>query len=110
VTLADLARHPMALPSIELRYVQILKRAHGIDIESHPGRILCSDPGTLVRLMLKSPRYFTAAPRPYFAPEMEAGALAIVNVTIDITHRLYLHYNRDVLPMPAVETVKDLIR
>lgn len=110
VTLTDLVRYPMALPSVEPRYVQILKRVHGIDIEGHPGRILCSDPGTLVRLMLKSPRYFTAAPRPYFAPEIAAGALAIVNVTIDITHLLYLHYNRDVLPLPAVETVKDLIR
>lgn len=110
VTLADLARHPMALPSVEPRYIQILKRAHGLDIEAHPGRILCSDPGTLVRLMVKSPRYFTAAPRPYFAPEIAAGALAIVNVTIDIRHLLYLHYNRDVLPLPAVETVKDLVR
>jgi DNA-binding transcriptional LysR family regulator len=110
VTLGELVRHPMALPSVEPRYVQILKRLHGIDIEAHPGRILCSDPGTLVRLLLKSPRYFTAAPRPYFAPELEAGSLAIVNVTIDIAHLLYLHYNRDVLPLPAVETVKDLIR
>jgi len=109
VTIDDLRRHPMALPSVEPRYVQILKREHRIDIEAQPGRILCSDPGTLVRLMLKSPRYFTAAPRPYFAPEIEAGALAIVDVTIDIKHTLFLHYNRDVLPLPAVETVKALI-
>jgi DNA-binding transcriptional LysR family regulator len=110
VTMDELRRHPMALPSVEPRYVQILKREHDIDIETQPGRILCSDPGTLVRLMLKSPHYFTAAPRPYFAPEIEAGTLAIVNVTIDIRHQLYLHYNRDVLPLQAVETVKDLIR
>jgi DNA-binding transcriptional LysR family regulator len=110
VTLAELRQHPMALPSVEPRYVQILKRDHGIDIETQPGRILCSDPGTLVRLMLRSPRFFTAAPRPYFAPEIESGSLAIVNVTIAIPHMLYLHYNRDVLPLPAVETVKDVIR
>ena len=110
VTVDDLRRHPMALPSVEPRYIQIMKREHGIDIEGQPGRILCSDPGTLVRLMLKSARYFTAAPRPYFAPEIEAGALAIVNVTIAIKHQLFLHCNRDVLPLPAVETVKDLIR
>lgn len=110
VTIADLRKHPMALPSVEPRYVQILKREHGIDIEAQPGRILCSDPGTLVRLLLKSPRYFTAAPRPYFAPEIAAGSLAIVDVKIDIKHLLYLHYNRHALPLPAVETVKAMIR
>ena len=109
-TIADLRRHPMALPSVEPRYVQILKREYGVDIEAQPGRILCSDPGTLVRVMLESRRFFTAAPRPYFAPEIEAGALATVNVTIGIKHLLYLHYLRDVLPLPAVDTVKDMIR
>jgi DNA-binding transcriptional LysR family regulator len=110
VTIADLRQYPMALPSVESRYVQILKREHDVDIDTQPGRILCSDPGTLVRVMLESRRYFTAAPRPYFAPEIEAGALAIVNVTIGIQHLLYLHTLRDVLPLPAVETVKGMIR
>jgi len=110
VTVAELLQYPMALPSVEPRYVQELKQIHGIDIEALPGRVFCSDPGTLVRIILKSPQFVTAAPRPYFAPELESRALSVVNVAIPIKHSLYMHYNRDVMPLPAVATVQEMIR
>jgi hypothetical protein len=34
----------------------------------------------------------------------------VVNVAIPIKHSLYMHYNRDVMPLPAVATVQEMIR
>lgn len=110
VTFADLFEYPIALPTVEQWYLDALQRDHGIDLEARPGRILCSDAGTLARIILKSPRFITAAPRPYFTPELEAGLLDIVKVPVPFGHSLFMHYNRDVLPLPAVVTVQDMIR
>lgn len=110
VALRDLFVYPIALPTIERRYLELLKQEHGIDLEAQPGRVLCSDPGTLARIILKSPRFLTAAPRPYFAPELEAGLLKVVTTTVPFRHSLYMHYNRDVLPLPAVLSVQQVIR
>jgi len=110
VALSDLFVYPIALPTIERRYLDLLKQEHGIDLEAQPGRVLCSDPGTLARIILKSSRFLTAAPRPYFAPELEAGLLSVVTTTVPFRHSLYMHYNRDVLPLPAVVSVQQVIR
>jgi DNA-binding transcriptional LysR family regulator len=110
VVLADLFDYPIALPTLERRYLEILQRDHGIDLEGRPGRVLCSDPGTLARIIMMSPLFVTAAPRPYFGPELAAGVLTVVKVPVPFGHSLYLHYNRDVLPLPAVVSVQDMIR
>lgn len=110
LTMAELFEFPIALPSVEPRYLDLLRRDHGIDIDKIPGRVLCSDPGTLARIVLQSTRFLTAVPRPYFAPELEAGLLAIARIPVPFGHSLYLHYNQDLLPLPAVTTIRNVIR
>ncbi len=110
VALVDLLKYPMALPTVEQRYLDILARDHGVDLQRHPGRILCSDPGTLVRIILESPRFVSAAPRPYFSPELESGELRVVPAVVGFVHSVYMHYNRDALPLPAVVAVQAVFR
>jgi DNA-binding transcriptional LysR family regulator len=109
-TIPGLFKYPIALPVTEKHYLDAIKREYGIDIENLPGRILCSDPSMLARIVQKSARVFTAAPRFYFSPELDAGLLRIVDTPVPLGHSLYLHWNRDAYPLPAVERTKDAIR
>lgn len=102
--------YPVALPIMERRYLDRLRSDFGIDIGSLPGHMLCSDPGMLARIVQCSERLFTAAPRFYFAPEVEAGTLRIVDTPVPYRHALYLHWSSDAFPLPAVDTVLRLTR
>lgn len=109
-TIAGLFEYPIALPIAERHYLDKLREDFGIDIDSLPGHMLCSDPGMLARIVQCSERLFTAAPRFYFAPEIEAGTLRVVDTPVPYRHALYLHWNRDAFPLPAVDTVLRLTR
>jgi len=109
-TIAGLFKYPIALPITEKHYLDTIKRDYGIDIENLPGRILCSDPSMLARIVQKSERLFTAAPRFYFSPEIDAGLLRIVDTPVPFRHALYLHWNNDAFPLPAVRRTQDAIR
>jgi LysR family transcriptional regulator, regulator for genes of the gallate degradation pathway len=109
-TIAGLFKYPIALPVTEKHYLDTVKREHGIDIENLPGRILCSDPSMLARIVQKSERLFAAAPRFYFSPEIEAGLLCIVATPVPMGHSLYLHWNRDAFPLPALQRAREAIR
>ena len=109
-TIAELFRYPIALPIAEKHYLDVIKRDHGIDIENLPGRILCSDPSMLARVIQRSERLFTAAPRFYFSPEVDAGLLSIVATPVPLRHSLFLHCNRDAFPLPAIARVQEVIR
>jgi len=109
-TIAGLFKYPIALPITEKHYLDTINRDYGIDLENLPGRILCSDPSMLARIVQKSERLFTAAPRFYFSPEIEAGLLRIVATPVPMRHALYLHWNRDAFPLPAVRRAQDAIR
>jgi LysR family hydrogen peroxide-inducible transcriptional activator len=65
-SISGLFKYPIALPVTEQHYLDAIKRDYGFDIENLPGRILCSDPSMLARIVQKSRRLFTAAPRFYF--------------------------------------------
>jgi DNA-binding transcriptional LysR family regulator len=109
-TIKGLFKFPIALPVTEKHYLDTVKREFGIDIENMPGRILCSDPSMLARIVQKSERLFTAAPRFYFSPEIEAGLLHIVATPVPMGHTLYLHWNRDAFPLPALQRAREAIR
>ena len=109
-TIKGLFKFPIALPVTEKHYLDTVKREHGIDIENLPGRILCSDPSMLARIVQKSERLFAAAPRFYFSPEIEAGLLCTVATPVPMGHSLYLHWNRDAFPLPALQRARDAIR
>lgn len=109
-TVAGLFKYPIALPITEQHYLDGIKRQFGIDIENLPGRVLCSDPSLLALIVNKSRRLFTAGPRLFFAPELEAGTLHIVKTPVPMVHYLYLHWNRDALPFPAVARVTEVLR
>jgi DNA-binding transcriptional LysR family regulator len=64
----------------------------------------------LARIVQKSSRVFTAAPRFYFSPELDAGLLRVVDTPVPMRHSLYLHWNRDAFPLPAIERARDAIR
>ena len=109
-TLTGLFKYPIALPITEKQYLERIKRDYSIDIDNLPGRILCSDPSMLALVVFKSRRVFTAAPRFYFLPELDAGMLRIVDTPVPFGHALYLHWNNDAFPLPAVQTVQAMIR
>ncbi len=109
-SISGLFKYPIALPVTEQHYLDAIKRDYGFDIENLPGRILCSDPSMLARIVQKSRRLFTAAPRFYFSPELDAGLLRIVDTPVPMRHSLYLHRNRDAYPLPAVERAQEAIR
>ena len=109
-TIKGLFKFPIALPVTEKHYLDTVKREFGIDIENMPGRILCSDPSMLARIVQKSERLFAAAPRFYFSPEIEAGLLCIVATPVPMGHSLYLHWNRDAFPLPALQRAREAIR
>jgi DNA-binding transcriptional LysR family regulator len=109
-TVPELFRYPIALPIAEQHYFARIRREFGVEVEDLPGRILCSDPSMLALIVNKSRRLFTAGPRFFFAPELEAGTLRIVETYVPITHLVYLHWNRDALPLPAVASVTAALR
>jgi len=109
-SVAGLLEYPIALPVTEQHYLGIIQRDFGLDVENLPGRILCSDPSMLALIVNHSRRLFTAGPSFFFAPEIEAGTLQIITTPVPMTHRLYLHWNEDAFPLPAVHTVQEAIR
>jgi DNA-binding transcriptional LysR family regulator len=109
-TVQELFKYPIALPIAEQHYIDRIKREFGIDVDSLPGRILCSDPSMLALIVNKSRRLFTAGPSFFFAPEIETGTLCIVKTPVPMVHRLYLHWNRDAFPLPAVARVAETLR
>lgn len=109
-TVAGLFKYPIALPITEQHYIDRIKRELAVDLENLPGRILCSDPSMLALIVQGSRRLFTAGPSFFFAPEFDAGTLSIVRTRVPMVHRLYLHWNRDAFPFPAVARVTDALR
>lgn len=109
-TVAGLFNYPIALPITEQHYIERIRHHFGIDVEQLQGRILCSDPSMLALIVNRSRRLFTAGPSFFFAPELEAGTLSIVRTPVPMTHRLYLHQNRDAFPIPAVARVTETLR
>jgi DNA-binding transcriptional LysR family regulator len=107
---SGLFKYPIALPITEQHYLDLITREFGIDIENLPGRILCSDPSMLALIVNGSRRLFTAGPRFFFTPEIEAGTLCIVRTPVPMVHHLYLHWNRDAFPFPAVARVTEALR
>jgi DNA-binding transcriptional LysR family regulator len=105
-----LRNHPMAVPFLEQRYVDMTKQFYEVDIHQLPGRVMCSDFESLVRLVAISPRYFTAGPVFAFAPEIEAGRLRVFDTHVPFNHLVALHTNADAFSIPAVARVLDIIR
>lgn len=109
-TLAGLAGFPIALPIPEPMHVESLRQQFGIDIESIPGRILCSDTSTLVHIVRGSRRRIAAGPRLYFMAELQAGTLRTIDTPVPLRHRICLHHSRDAYPLPTVLKVREAIR
>jgi DNA-binding transcriptional LysR family regulator len=108
-TIAGLFKYPIALPTTERHYLDEVRQSLGIDLEALPGRVICSDPGMLARIVQRSTRLFTAAPEFYFAPELDAGLLRVIGTRVPMGHTLYLHRNSDGFPLPAMLTVQQMI-
>ncbi len=105
-----LRNHPMAVPFLEQRYVDMTQQFYEVDIHQLPGRVMCSDFESLLRLVTSSPRYFTAGPVFAFAPEIETGRLRVHDTRVPFNHQVALHTNADAFPIPAVAKVLDIIR
>ncbi len=105
-----LRNHPMAVPFLEQRYVDMTRQFYEVDIGQLPGRVMCSNFESLVRLVMTSPRYFTAGPVFAFAPEIETGQLSVLDTHVPFNHQVALHTNTDTFPIPAVGRVLGIIR
>jgi DNA-binding transcriptional LysR family regulator len=109
--IAEILRtHPMAIPFLEQRYIEMTKQVYGVVMGQLPGRVVCSDFESLVRLVMSSPRYITAGPAFAFAPEIESGRLRMFDGPVPFNHQVALHTNTDAFPIPAVAKVLDIIR
>lgn len=105
-----LRNHALAIPFLERRYVDLTRRFYDVDIEQLPGRVICSDFGSLARLVASGPRYFTAGPVFAFTPEIETGRLRVFDTRVPFKHQVALHTNTDALSIPAVGRVLDIVR
>ena len=105
-----LRTHPLAVTFLEQRYVDLTRQFYGVDIAQLPGRVMCSDFESLVRLVKAGPHYFTAGPAFAFAPEIETGQLRVLDTHVPFNHQVALHTNTDAFPIPAVGKVRGIIR
>lgn len=109
-SITDLFKYPIATPFLEPRYLDLLQREYGIDLQAQVGRIVCSDFGMLSRIVAGSRRLFTAGPRFAFGPEIAAGRLKVLDAKVPFRHVVVMHTNRDAYPLPAVLRVQEIIR
>jgi DNA-binding transcriptional LysR family regulator len=105
-----LRNHPMAVPFLEQRYIDMTRQFYDVDIAQLPGRVMCSDFESLARLVMTGPRYFTAGPIFAFSPEIKTGRLRVFDIHVPFNHQVALHTNTDAFPIPAVGRVLDIIR
>ena len=105
-----LRNHPMAVPFLEQRYIDMTKQFYEIDIHQLPGRVMCSDFEALARLVAIRPHYFTAGPAFAFAPEIAAQQLRVLDTHVPFGHLVALHTNADAFPIPAFARVLNIIR
>lgn len=108
-SITGLFKHPIATTFLEPRYLEILRRDYGIDLQAQAGRIVCSDFEMLVRVVSNSSRLFTAGPRFAFSPEIAAGRLKVLETPVPFKHIIVMHTNRDAYPLPAVVRVHEII-
>jgi DNA-binding transcriptional LysR family regulator len=105
-----LRRFPMAIPFLEPRYLLMVRQFYGVEVGQLAGRVVCSDFASLVRLVIASPRYFTAGPVFAFAPEIESGRLRALDTPVPFKHLVATHTNNDAFPVPAVARVLEIVR
>lgn len=109
VDLMGLLKYPIATSFIRQPLLATLQRDYGIDLESLPGRVVCSDFEMVVRVVAASPMLFTVGPLFTYAPELASGALAVVGTPLPFKHSVCIHTNADAYPLPAVHTARQVI-
>jgi hypothetical protein len=105
-----LLRYPVATSLIRQPLLDVLRRDDGDDLQSLPGRVVCSDLEMVVRVVTATPQVFTDGPLFAYAPELPSGALAIVDVNLPFAHKACMHTNADAYPLPAVNKARQIIR
>jgi len=105
-----LLEYPIATSFIRQPLLDVLRRDYGVDLQSLPGRVVCSDLEMVVRVVTASPQEFTVGPLFACAPELASGALAIVDVNLPFAHEVCMHANADAYPLPAVNKARPVIR
>lgn len=108
--ISELFRYPAALPFLEPRYLEFVRAHFGVEVETQPGRFVCSDFDVLARVTADAPHFFTAGPRFAFATEIAAGRLRVLETEVPMKHLVQLHTNRNGFPLPAVGLVQELVR
>ena len=109
-SLSELFCYPLATTFLDRGYVNLTREHFGIDAESLPGRIVCSDIQLLLNAVMQSRRLVLGAPRIGLKREIEAGELRVIDVVLPFRHDVALYTNRDAYPFPAVKTVQRVIR
>jgi DNA-binding transcriptional LysR family regulator len=110
VDLAGLLKFPLATPFVRQELLATLRMTHGLDLETLPGRVICSDYDMLVRVVLGSPTLVSVGARLAFEPELKAGSLALIGTEIPFKNAIFMHSNSDAYPLPAVVGAQEVIR
>jgi DNA-binding transcriptional LysR family regulator len=108
--LVGLLAYPLVTSHVPHPILDVLRRDYDIDLDSQPGRIVCSDFEMLVRVVSASPTALTVGPRFTFAPELKAGIFAVIDIEFPFRNSICLHTSRDAYPLPAVTRAAEIIR
>jgi DNA-binding transcriptional LysR family regulator len=108
--LAGLLEFPIATSMVRQEMLNALRMTHGIDLETHAGRVICSDYEMVVRVVLASPTLVSVGARLAFEPELAAGTLAIIDTPIPFRNTVFMHSNSEAYPLPAVTGMQEVIR
>ena len=109
-SITEVFRYPVAMTTLEPRYLDILRSRFAIDLEKLPGRVLCSDFDVLAKITADAPHFCTAGPRFTFAAEIASGRLRVLQTTVPVHHLVSMQTNTDAHPLPAVREVQEFVR
>lgn len=109
IPLASVFDHPVALPNLDPRYLDIIREASGVDPLALPGAVYCSSLW-LLRSLAESGHYSTVLPVFGVAEALRSGTLIEIPLTKRIEHEVCMYTNRWSLPLPSIEAVTDIVR
>jgi DNA-binding transcriptional LysR family regulator len=108
-TIAELFSYTVAMPVLEPMYRSVALERFGIDLGQMDGVVYCSNFHVLMGLAATG-EYVVLGPAFAFGKALKSGALVATPLPTPIPHEVHLFTNRRCLPIPAVQSVLDILR
>jgi DNA-binding transcriptional LysR family regulator len=108
-TIAELFRYAVAMPVLEPMYQGMALERFGIDLAQMEGVVYCSNFHVLMSLAATG-EYVVLGPAFAFGKALTSGAVVATPLPVPIPHEVHLFTNRHGLPIPAVQSVLEILR